>query len=81
MAKNFKKEASMSDKKKEEPKHGEPVSAGDVVLAAGVAGGLGGLIGLLAAGPIGAIGLGLIYAGVIGLCAATEHEPDTYDLG
>jgi hypothetical protein len=64
----------------EEPKHGEPGDAEDVAIAAGVGGGLGLLIGFLAAGPIGGIALGLIYAGQAALCAATGHEMDASDI-
>jgi hypothetical protein len=54
--------------------------ATDVAVAAGLGGALGLTVGMLAAGPIGAIGLGLIYAAQCALCAATGHEPNSYDV-
>ena len=58
----------------------QPGDAGDIAVGTSVAGGLGLIVGFLAAGPIAAIGLGLIYAGVGAIVAATVHEMDASDL-
>jgi hypothetical protein len=58
----------------------KPGDAKDVAVAAGVGGTLGLTIGFLAAGPFGAILLGLIYAGQSALCAATGHVVDASDI-
>jgi hypothetical protein len=68
---------SETNDKPQQDKRGD---AGDVAVGAGVGGGLGLTVGFLAAGPIGAIALGLIYAGMGALCAATGHEMDASDL-
>jgi hypothetical protein len=64
----------------DKPKFGEPGDLGTVAIVASVAGTLGMSIGFLAAGPIGAIALGLIFAGQAAFCAAMGHETDANDV-
>jgi hypothetical protein len=65
----------------DKPEQGkQPGDAGDVAIAAGFSGALGLLVGFLAAGPVGAITLGLIYAGAGATVAATGHEMDSSDI-
>ncbi|MDP9175801.1 MAG: hypothetical protein M3O30_18325 [Planctomycetota bacterium] len=71
---------SETNDKPECVEQGEPGDAKDVAIAAGVGGTLGLTIGFLAAGPFGAIALGLLYAGQAALCAATGHGPEATDI-
>jgi hypothetical protein len=52
----------------------------NVAIGAGVGGALGLTVGYLIEGPVSAIFLGVIYASVGAIVAATGHEMDMSDL-